>query len=133
MQELVPRATYNKFGAKSTWFIDPDIVEFLKFIRKRFDMPIYINNWHWGGAMQYRGYRPPWCKVGASKSQHKSKDAVDFNMRGVTPDEIRADILNNKFDYLPYITTIEHGDFAKTWVHVDKRWTNTNEILIVKP
>ena len=74
-----------------------------------------------------------WAKLG----QHRFGRGVDYKMLGKPnngADELRDDIINN---FLPYrdlgLTTIEHGDFAKTWCHIDTRWTVIQELKIVKP
>ena len=49
-------------------------------------------------------------------------------------DELRQDIIRNFSLYQELgLTTIEHGDFARTWCHMDTRWTDMNELKIVRP
>ncbi len=117
-------------------YFDPGYFEAIDFIREFFGKPVYANNWAWGGKMRYRGLRPFNCRVGSSKSQHKYGRGFDFNIKGMTPDEIRRAILENKIEFLKHgWTTIEDGQYAPTWVHIDGRWhpLAKHEILIVKP
>lgn len=134
LQEFVDKATYGRYGDKSIWFIDKRIVALAQFMRSRFKASATINNWDSGGVLQYRGFRPRDCTVGAWNSQHRFGRAIDININGTTPDELRQDIVNNFSIYSKFgVTTIEDGAFAKTWCHIDLRWNESTELLIVKP
>jgi hypothetical protein len=135
VREFVPPEIWRKYRSKSKWFIRPEVVQLAEFYRKYFDAPVTINNWKWGGSLSERGYRVPDTKTGAEFSQHKLGCAFDCSIRGMTADQVRKEILENQLCFtLAGLTTIEHKDYAKTWVHSDVRVTGMDDqILIVKP
>lgn len=134
LRELVAPTIWKQYGDSSIWFIDPKMIEFLNFSRKRYNKAITVNNWHTGGQFSQRGFRSPYSATGATLSQHKFGRAMDYNVADMTPNEIRADILKHQEDFMETgITTIEDGAFAISWVHADCRYTRMNTILIVKP
>jgi hypothetical protein len=114
----------------------------------------------WEDSFSLRGYRPPisglmnhietekgeltalgltdyevYCaEIGSYYSDHKIGKALDFTVSGMTPDEIRSDILDNQELMLSKgLTVIEDKRFAPTWVHIANRNVNIDKILIVKP
>lgn len=128
--EFVPPAIHEQFADKSIWFIDPKIVQMAQFIRDRFGKPMTINNYFAGGIFQYSAFRDSACKIGAINSQHRHGRAIDFRIYGMTPVEIRADIIKNFELYRASgLTTIEGG--TPTWTHIDCRYTNMDSLLIV--
>ncbi|TSA34064.1 MAG: hypothetical protein D4R64_12715 [Porphyromonadaceae bacterium] len=130
LAEFVPPVIYEKYIDKSIWFIDPKIVQMAQFIRDRFGKPMTINNYLTGGPYQYSAFRDNACAIGAKNSQHRHGRAIDFRIQGMTPMEIRADIIKNFELYRPSgLTTIEGG--TPTWTHIDCRYTNTDSLLIV--
>lgn len=132
--EFVPPEIYQQYGRRSRWFIDPTMVHVAQFIREWFDAPTTINDWKWGGDLKSRGYRTPETMVGSKYSQHKLANAIDISVSGLTADEVRLEILNNQDAFMDLgITTIEHPAYSPTWVHLDKRNTTKDYILIVKP
>lgn len=134
IRELVPESIWKRYGDSSIWFIDPRVFEFMNFIRNRYGKPVIINTWHTGGKFTERGFRIPTTSIGSKLSQHKFGRAADFNVHGMTPDEVRADIMANQEEFIAAgLTTIEDGEFAPTWVHADCRYTRMDTIKIVKP
>jgi hypothetical protein len=130
LAEFVPPSIYEHFVDKSVWFIDPRIVVIAQFIRDRFDATVTINNYLAGGNYQYSAFRDHLCSIGATNSQHRHGRAIDFRVKGMSPDEIRADIIANFEQYRKAgLTTIEAG--TATWIHADCRFTNQNSLLIV--
>ena len=130
LAEFVPPDIYERYLDKSIWFIDPKIVVMAQFIRDRFAKPITINNYLKGGVYQYSGFRDNRCAIGATNSQHRHGRAVDFRIKGMTPQEIRNDIIKNFELYRPTgLTTIEEG--TPTWTHIDCRQTRMDSLLIV--
>lgn len=133
IKELVPKEIYVRWGDKSIWFIDERIFHLINFIRTRFAKPMTINNWHTGGGFNNRGFRTPTCVIGATLSQHRFGRAVDFNIDGVTPQEIYKDIVDNFSLYAKEgLTTIEDISLTIGWTHIDIRYTGTPTLLIVK-
>jgi hypothetical protein len=130
LAEFVPPSIYEKYLEKSVWFIDPRIVIMAQFIRDRFGKPITINNYLSGGNYQYSAFRDTACTIGAVNSQHRHGRAFDFRIKGITPEEVRQDIIKNFPAYRETgLTTIEAD--TDTWVHVDCRFTNQPTLLIV--
>lgn len=134
LYEFVPKEIYERWGEKSIRFIDRRIVLLADFIRDRFGKPMTINNWHEGGSLNNRGFRLPDSSVGAFLSDHKFGRAEDFNIEGITPQEVYKDIMDNQDMYMKAgATIIEDIEFTKTWTHLSVSWTGSDKILIVKP
>ena len=134
LEEFIPREIFTQFGEKSIWFVDRGTVLLADFIRDRFGKPMKINDWHSGGGLNNRGFRTPDCAIGGKLSQHKFKAAIDFNIEGVTPQDIYKDIIDNQDMYMKAgMTTVEDIAFTATWTHADRRFTGMSKILIVKP
>lgn len=133
LQELVDKETFERWGNFSMRFLDKDTVKLLQFFRDRYGSTT-VNNWAYGGNLQYRGFRPPNCTVGGSMSQHRFGRAFDINCTEWSPDEIREDILKRQDLFLEQgLTRIEDGAFAPTWLHFDTAWTGDDHIHVVKP
>jgi hypothetical protein len=136
LQEFVPKSIYSKFKNSAAWFVQKRLVYAAQCIRNRFKKPMIINNWHTRehGGYQFRGFRDPLCTVGAEMSQHRFGRAFDFHIKGLSHEEIFQDIIDNELQYMSYgITTVENIEHTNGWIHVDIRWTDKNEILIVSP
>lgn len=134
IHEFVPIHIYNRYGEKSKWFLRPEIIKLAEFYRSYFNCPVTVNNWYWGGRFQERGFREPHSKTGAKYSQHKLGAAFDCHLRDYSADDVRREILNNSDIFIAQgLTTLEHPDYAPTWVHSDIRPTGLDEILIIKP
>ena len=123
IQELVSENVYKKYGEKSWEFIDYRLIKVLDLLREHFNKPIIVNNWLWGGNLQQRGLRANKDELVANKkdyyiSQHCLGKAVDFNVKGLSAQEVYDEILRNieKF-YL--ISRIENIKDTPTWVHID--------------
>ena len=139
IQEFVDQKTFQTFKVNSKWFIDEKIVDIAQALRTYFDRPMTINNWHTGGGFQARGFRPRHSEVGASFSQHRYGRAIDFDINGITADEVREEI----------IQIVDHGKEVPTecvaivginaieldtaWVHIDCRWTGQEKLKKFKP
>lgn len=134
LDEFIPIHVYHNYLSRALWFIRPEVVSLAQFYRDWFDAPVTVNNWYSGGPLQQRGYREPNSTTGARLSQHKFGCAFDCSIGTISPDEVRSEILNNEATFMKAgLTTLEHGDYAPTWVHSDIRWTGLDRILIVKP
>jgi len=121
---------YNQSESFMRKLLDPRLVPLMELIRSTFDNPVYCNNWYWGGNMMYRGFRPWTTPFGVPYSQHKFGRAMDFNVKDITPDEVRSYILNHQSMFMNAgLTRIEDGRDATTWVHVDLAWTGQNSIV----
>jgi len=134
IQEFVPPQIYNRFGKKSIWFIRPGTIKLAQFIRDWFGVSIYINNYYWEGGLRNRGFRMPDTDVGSQLSQHKFGNAIDFNVAGMKPNQVRKEILDNENEFMQAgLSTLEHEQYAPSWIHADRRETHLDHILIVKP
>jgi hypothetical protein len=131
VREFVPKETFDKFGDKAIWFVNPNLVKFAEWLSEQFGVHAVVNNWHTGGQYQYSGYRPPTYTQGAKESQHRCHNATDNKVAGVDPERVREEIRNNFKDLHDKfgITTIEKD--CPTWTHVDCRWTNQDNLLEV--
>jgi uncharacterized protein YcbK (DUF882 family) len=120
--ELMPSAEYEKH-----WLIlmDERLLMSLDAIREHYNRPVTVNNWHSGGQFSLRGFRPMNSKTGAKFSQHKFGRAADFDVQGISPEQVRKDIRSGLF---PLVTCIENN---VNWVHIDVR--NTTRLLEVYP
>jgi hypothetical protein len=132
IKELVDQNTYAVYGERAWQFLQVEALKGLDDLREYFDRPVWVNTWSFGGDLQFRGYRPGNCSVGAVRSQHRAGNAWDCNIEDITAEEARAEILKNKnHKKLKRITTIEG---RVTWLHFDFRNIPTAErIRIVKP
>lgn len=142
IEDFVPKIIFSSWGEKSLWFISPFMVNYVELLWNRFNKQVIINTWKQGGVLENRGFRLPDCPTGGKLSQHKFKNAVDTNVLGISPEEVYKDIQNNFSIYSKVgLTTVEDIKFTtgdvegdlKGWNHGDGRWTNQNELLIVKP
>ena len=126
IQELVSEAVYKKYGEKSWEFIDTKLIKVLDLLREHFNRPITVNNWLWGGALEQRGLRTNLDELVKNKtekgtlyiSQHILGKAVDFNVKGLSSEEVYKEILKNKNKFY-LISRIENIDSTPNWVHID--------------
>lgn len=139
VQELVPEDVFQKRGWNSIQLMDSRIISSITQIREYSGASMIINDWLMGGrfgGFQYRGFRPPWAKVGVTWSQHKMGRAVDFDLyesgKRMHPDEVRAMIRKMKEDgKLRAVTGMEAG---VNWVHIDCRYSrHPDKLMIFRP
>jgi hypothetical protein len=110
--------------------LDDRIIWTADKLRERYGRA-YINNWPFGGKNQYRGFRPFDSEVGAKFSQHKFGRAIDITFDAVSADEVRADMKSaGKTGTYKYITACE---LNTSWLHVDCRFTDMEEIFFFNP
>ena len=133
LEEFVPKSTFKRYGQASIWFIDKEMVLFAEKIRTFTNKPVTINNWYAGGPFNYRGFRPPDCTQGAVMSQHRFGRALDISIMGLTIGEVSDIVIKNRNLWWPWITAMEDPHYTPTWLHVDKRNTNSADLLIVDP
>lgn len=132
LRELIPPETWKLHATGAIEFIDPRIPCLLERIRSLCgNQPMTINNWHYGGRFKYRGFRPESCKIGAVKSQHKVGKAVDFDIKGMTAEQVRGVLRLNQIELMKLgLTRIETG---VSWVHIDLKETGLNHLYEFKP
>lgn len=118
--ELVPKRTLEQYKGRDhiLWgLLDQEALQALVALREFFG-PLEVNNYVWGGARQYSGWRPGNSKVGAVLSQHKFGRAFDCHFKNVTSDEVRAYVLAHQNSF-PWIHSIE---MEVSWFHFDTRY-----------
>lgn len=121
---------YHLFTAKLLASVD-QVYHFFRHYYNN-DTKIVINDWFTGGQFKYRGYREPECKIGASYSEHKFGNAVDFDVyrkdKRLNPEDVRHMILGHRDQFL-YITRMETD---VNWVHIDCKATGMKDIYLFK-
>tara|TARA_R110000824_G_scaffold55959_1_gene153632 strand:+ start:541 stop:966 length:426 start_codon:yes stop_codon:yes gene_type:complete len=132
LQEFVTKDLYKKWKERAYIFVDERIIYLAQYIRSRYDKPMTINNWISSSeGFNYRGWRPANCSVGSKFSQHKSGRAIDFNVSGMSPEEIYKDIMDNEAHFYDYGLRSIIKD-TETYTHIDCRASfehNTIKIL----
>ena len=123
LNELVCKHVYDKFGDFAWTFLDEKVVITLDTIRRLIGKPITVNTWADGSEFSQRGLRCNICSLVKEKtlanqlymSAHILGMAMDFDVEGMSADEVRVWIAVNK-DKLPYNIRLERGT---AWVHLD--------------
>lgn len=123
IEELVCPHVYNRFGESAWEFLDKDLLDVLLFIRETLNRPIYVNNWKWGGDKSQRGLRCNCDPLVKEKtylekpylSAHIFGKGVDFNVQGMTAEEVRKWIA----DYQVYLPCKLRCEESVNWVHID--------------
>lgn len=129
LHEFVSKEIYASWGKRSVWFLDQRLFLLAQFFRDRFGQTT-IN----GGQYNYSGFREPECTIGGKLSQHRFGRAIDLKFKEITVQEVYKDVINNYDLYKKFgLTTLENIDATPTWLHVDLRNTNKEELLIVNP
>jgi len=90
-----------------------------------------VNDWHNGGRIRYRGFRPNGCDVGADYSQHRFGRAVDMIPIDMSVSAIRDDILYHQDS--PRYHHIGGLELDVDWLHIDVRQRINDKILAFKP
>jgi len=125
LHELVCDHIYEKYGKQAFTFLDPRQVINMDWIREKLDLPVYVNNYKWGGHQTQSGVRCNLCRLVKDKtdnnevyvSAHIQGQADDFSVKGMTADQVREWIIEHKED-LPYNIRLEAN---VEWIHMDCR------------
>lgn len=84
------------------------------------------------GLLSVEGWDEEMLTLGSWWSQHKFSLALDPKIKGLSADDARQEILDNQDEFMAAgLTTLESGRFAPTWVHMDRRITALDHILMV--
>jgi len=136
IKELVPKALYDKYKSRGDNFLfqvifDERLLRLIDTVREEFGS-MTVCDWSWGGASQYRGFRPPDCTVGAALSQHRFGRAVDMIPKDISPGDMRKKIIadqnSNKWKVVGGL------EMDITWFHIDVRArTNDSKINLFYP
>jgi hypothetical protein len=132
LSELVCPHVFNKFGSMAWSFFDPRLLVIMDHIRDLLDKPIFVNNWNEGGQFSQRGLRCIQCdlvkaaivKNDLYMSAHMEGQAVDFDVEGMTAEQVRQWIISKKQD-MPVPIRLENG---VQWVHLDVREYNGEKV-----
>ena len=135
IEEFVNKKTASKFGQTALQFICPRLLHTMLVIREAINKPITINTWHKGGRFSQRGLRTNIGQIVRKKTQrgvlylsaHTMGKAVDFDVKGMTAEQVRAWLKSN-IKILPYKIRLEHKMRGKPigWVHLDVFSKETN-------
>lgn len=131
VEELVPESVFNLIGESALKLMEPSLITFIENMRIHFGKPITINNWKWGGQFSQRGLRTKDSEFYNATSQHSFGKALDFDIEGLTAQEVRDWVIENrKLDWVKPIGFIED---EVNWVHVDIRPTKNSVLLLWHP
>ena len=122
LQEFVNEDAYKRLGDSAIWLLDPKIIKVAQKIRNHFDKPMDINTWMFRGKgkrLQWRGFRPSSYAKCAYFSQHKMGRAIDFNVSGISAEEVQEELQNASVQKTVGYSAIEVG--TPTWTHIDIR------------
>lgn len=128
IQELVGVNTYNRYGKNAWKFIDIRLLHALLIIRQGIGKPITVNNWFFGGKFTQRGLRTNLQQIFKNYfkrgvlylSAHVMGKAIDFDVEGMTANEVRIWLIQNE-DLFPFKIRLEQrlkGRYIN-WVHLD--------------
>ncbi len=123
IEELVCPDVVKKFGEKAWGLFDKDILEALLWVRVNLGKKIIINTYKWGGKYSQRGLRCNLCSLVREKvlreelyvSAHILAKAFDYDVEGMTAEEVRQFLLQHTKDF-PVKIRLEKG---VGWVHMD--------------
>lgn len=134
LEEFVNPETFRTHKELSIRFLDPRIIDIATAYREYFKVPVIVNTWHVGGDLSNRGLRSLNSTVGARLSQHKFGRAFDCHLQGLKTEDVYNEIIKEYEHFKQFgLTTLEDINFTPAWIHSDCRWTNSNQLLIVKP
>lgn len=146
-QELVDRATYEKFGQDSLRYFRPEILKALDWIHDNYPIAratdnrtIIVNDWYWKGPHEWRGLRFPRCPQYKEWSGHSVGAAIDFSANGCTDEEMRKWILETYSgahalgqDDHPILGVRRMEIGTVGWTHIDNLSHPGYGILMVNP
>ena len=129
MYELVDEDVYNIHGEGSERFFDPRLLIAIDKLREELKKPITINTWKHGGRFSQRGLRHNMSHIVKNKkriylSGHVLGKAVDFDVKGMSSEEVRQWIKDN--DIFDFGIRLEKD---VNWVHLDVA-TASNDIVM---
>jgi hypothetical protein len=119
LYELVSKDTYEAMGDSAWSLFNPEALEALDNLREYFGVSVTVNTWKNGGSLQHRGYRTPQeaADLGSPNSQHRFGNAFDCDIQGISADDARKQICDNKDN--PLLIKIQRLEDGVPWVHFD--------------
>lgn len=139
LDEFLDVRSYLKDEDRGRSKIDPRIIDCAQLLRVKFGKPIRINNW-WGLYLQlvdegkavdqiiriiensksvskWSGFRPPECKIGAKRSQHRKGTAID--PKG-DQHALELIVRNNAKEFYNFgLRRLEDPSITPGWLHMD--------------
>lgn len=134
--ELVDKATYENLAERSILMLNPILTNAIDELRDYLNTPIVVNNWNTGGNLQYRGFRPSYCEIGATYSQHRLGNAIDFHCPRLPITDLKHWISTHSgLLYALGFRAVEDFSFTKTWIHLDVRpiTLKSQKLQVIKP
>jgi hypothetical protein len=129
VKDLVPESIYNAYKENSIWFLDNRVINVAEKLVELSGEKITCNSWASGGSLQFCGFRPLNCAIGASYSQHKFGRALDLHIVGLSGKQMFELVLAYSSSLIPLgLTAIERG--CSSWIHVDVRYTSLSGLFI---
>jgi len=124
--ELVDDRTKKAYGERAWRFFDDKLLWAIVIVREGLDKKMYINR----VSLQQRGLRVNVCQIVKDKtlanklylSAHTRGCAVDFDIEGMTAEEVR-DWIEDNANLFPFKIRLEDG---VSWVHLDTDYEEKN-------
>ena len=132
IDELVCPHIYNRDRNIAYNYLDKDLLKVLLFIRTKLGKPIIINNYKSLGSYSQRGIRCNCCDLVKDKtlknvlyySTHMQGKAIDFDVKGLSAEEVRKWLKQHETE-IPHPIRLEE---KVNWIHIDTRVTNNKKI-----
>jgi hypothetical protein len=123
IQEFVPKHIWDQYGVDSIQFISKFQLEVAMLVKKLTKKVVNINTWMYSETgHNYRGYRPPQTKIGAKFSLHKTSDALDLDVKGMSTKQVHKLVFDNHAAFWAIgVRRLESAAFSTTWVHFDNK------------
>jgi len=128
VQEFVSKKFYADRGDKAIYHIDSRAIKFIEELRGVLGKSITINDWSWGGKFQHRGYRTTDSSDYSPHSQHSDGRALDFDVKGMTANEVREFLIANVNNSIMKDVSFIESDC--NWVHIDFRYSEFNDLIV---
>ena len=124
-EEFLHPAVVKTLGFPAAlWYMGDFMLPAALLLRAILDSPVDLNNWHWGGRLVGRGFRPRSYKPkgGGEFSQHYLARALDVSSKRYSPSHIFEAIVAHQVHFMALgVSTLESLAYTKTWVHLDCR------------
>lgn len=128
VDELVSKEVYELLGDEAIKLFDPKALEVLEDVREILGIPLTCNDWNNGGNRNDSGYRDLNCKIGASKSAHKTGQAFDLISSTMSANDMR-----NRIQLCAHM--LRHNirmEDGVSWLHIDVKNKTSKKIIMFK-
>lgn len=133
VKELVCSHTFAKFGERSWQFLDTDLLYCLLLLRETVICKPMVVNYagHWQRGLRCNQCQVVRDKTGVYLSPHVLGKAIDFNVPGMTAEEVRT-LIRKHAPSFPCKVRLEKG---VSWVHFDvlQQYGVTDQVYEFKP